>query len=138
LSSLTAAAISRAVADVVLFPLLRVFICCLFGLRIAKDHSLQSIGLYRDCRDTRTVTQTWQAALLYANKRNCGNRESSRGRHCARLYHFVIDVWRAKEAQSARVKHWEIIADNLSKAGWSWGCVSTVDSRGQTHLPHEL
>jgi len=23
-----------------------------------------------------------------------------------------------------RVKYWEIIADNLSKAGWSWGCVS--------------
>ena len=22
------------------------------------------------------------------------------------------------------------IADNLSKAGWSWGCVSAVDSRG--------
>jgi hypothetical protein len=26
----------------------------------------------------------------------------------------------------------EIIADNLSKAGWSWGCVSAVDSEGQT------
>jgi hypothetical protein len=25
-----------------------------------------------------------------------------------------------------------IIADNLSKAGWSWGCVSAVDSRGRT------
>ena len=25
------------------------------------------------------------------------------------------------------MKYWEIIADNLSKAGWSWGCVSTVD-----------
>jgi hypothetical protein len=31
-----------------------------------------------------------------------------------------------------RVKYWEIIADNLSKAGWSWGCVATVDSRGRT------
>jgi hypothetical protein len=30
------------------------------------------------------------------------------------------------------VKYWEIIADNLSKAGWSWGCVATVDSRGRT------
>jgi hypothetical protein len=30
------------------------------------------------------------------------------------------------------MKFWEIIADNLSKAGWSWGCVSTVDSNGQT------
>jgi hypothetical protein len=30
------------------------------------------------------------------------------------------------------VKYWKIIADNLIKAGWSWGCVSTVDSSGQT------
>ena len=25
-----------------------------------------------------------------------------------------------------------IIADNLSKAGWRWGCVSALDSRGRT------
>jgi hypothetical protein len=30
------------------------------------------------------------------------------------------------------VKDWEIIADNLSKAGWSWGCVSALDSQGRT------
>jgi hypothetical protein len=30
------------------------------------------------------------------------------------------------------MKYWEIIADNLSKPGWSWGCVATVDSNGQT------
>jgi hypothetical protein len=30
------------------------------------------------------------------------------------------------------MKDWEIIADNLSKAGWSWGCVSTVDSKART------
>jgi hypothetical protein len=30
------------------------------------------------------------------------------------------------------VKYWEIVADNLSKAGWSWGCVSAVDSNGRT------
>jgi hypothetical protein len=28
-----------------------------------------------------------------------------------------------------RMKYWEMIADNLSKAGWSWGCVATVDRR---------
>jgi hypothetical protein len=33
---------------------------------------------------------------------------------------------------SVAVKYWEIIADNLSKAGWSWGCVSAVDFDGQT------
>jgi hypothetical protein len=30
------------------------------------------------------------------------------------------------------VKYWEIIADNLSKAGWSLGWVSAVDSKGRT------
>ena len=29
------------------------------------------------------------------------------------------------------MKYWEIIADNLSKAGWSWGCVATVDRDGR-------
>jgi hypothetical protein len=30
------------------------------------------------------------------------------------------------------VKYWETIADNLSEAGWSWGCVSAIDSNGRT------
>jgi hypothetical protein len=30
------------------------------------------------------------------------------------------------------VKYWEIIADRLSKAGWSWGCVSAIGSGGRT------
>ncbi len=30
------------------------------------------------------------------------------------------------------MKDWEIIADNLSKAGWIWGCVSAIDSNGRT------
>ena len=35
--------------------------------------------------------------------------------------------------EQARVKnYWEIIADNLSKAGWSCGCVSAVDCEGRT------
>jgi hypothetical protein len=37
-----------------------------------------------------------------------------------------------KRQNADRVKYWEIIADNLSKAGWSWGCVSAVDSSGRT------
>jgi hypothetical protein len=40
-----------------------------------------------------------------------------------RSYHFVIAVWRRC------VKYWEIIADNLSEAGWSWGCVATIAMR---------
>ena len=31
-----------------------------------------------------------------------------------------------------RVKYWELIADNLSKTGFSWGCVSAADSEGRT------
>jgi hypothetical protein len=30
------------------------------------------------------------------------------------------------------MKYWEVIADNLSKAGWSWGYVSAIDSGGRT------
>ncbi|PYI96700.1 MAG: hypothetical protein DME98_11370, partial [Verrucomicrobia bacterium] len=30
------------------------------------------------------------------------------------------------------MKYWEIIADNLKKAGWSLGYVSAIDSRGRT------
>ena len=30
------------------------------------------------------------------------------------------------------MKDWEIIADNLSKAGWSWGYVAAIDSNGRT------
>jgi hypothetical protein len=29
------------------------------------------------------------------------------------------------------MKYWELVADKLSKAGWSWGCLSTVDSNGR-------
>ena len=32
----------------------------------------------------------------------------------------------------AAVKDWEIIGDNLKKAGWTWGCVSAVDANGRT------
>ena len=30
------------------------------------------------------------------------------------------------------MRNCEVIADNLSKAGWSWGCVSALDSQGRT------
>ena len=30
------------------------------------------------------------------------------------------------------MKYWEIIADNLKKAGWSLGYVSAIDSQGRT------
>jgi hypothetical protein len=30
------------------------------------------------------------------------------------------------------MKYWEIIADNLSKVGWTWGWVSAIDTHGRT------
>ena len=46
--------------------------------------------------------------------------------------HFVVCCVESKKAESAvAVKYWEIIADNLSKAGFSWGCVSAIDSSGR-------
>jgi hypothetical protein len=37
-----------------------------------------------------------------------------------------------KPQNAARVKYWEIIADNLKKRGWSYGYVSALDSQGRT------
>ena len=34
--------------------------------------------------------------------------------------------------EKTEVRYWEVIADNLSKAGWSWGCIATVDREGRT------
>jgi len=50
-----------------------------------------------------------------------------------RLYHrFYCRVETKKTPTRRRVKYWEIIADNLSKAGWSWGCVSAADRDERT------
>ena len=68
-------------------------------------------------------------AAAYANERNCGNRE--RHPHHFRPFISVCHCWVEDEkSRTRRVKYWETIAHNLSKAGWSWGCVSAVDSYG--------
>jgi hypothetical protein len=36
------------------------------------------------------------------------------------------------QQKAPSTKYWEIVADNLKKAGWSLGWVSAVDSEGQT------
>ena len=46
--------------------------------------------------------------------------------------HFFIAVWRAKAAESVRVKrYWEIIPGNLKKAGWRCGCISSTDANAR-------
>jgi hypothetical protein len=45
----------------------------------------------------------------------------------------ALAFWKKnKRGTIHRVKYWEIIADDLSKAGWSWGGVSAIDSNGRT------
>jgi len=38
------------------------------------------------------------------------------------------------ERNPKHLKYWEIIADNLSKADWSWGWVSAVECTGRVML----
>jgi hypothetical protein len=38
----------------------------------------------------------------------------------------------AKELDRFEMKYWEIIANKLSKAGWSWGCCSVRNIAGRT------
>ena len=53
------------------------------------------------------------------------NRRVARAEKTVKLNQAVL----RKEATLDIMKYWETIADNLSKAGWSWGCVSATDSR---------
>ena len=51
---------------------------------------------------------------------------------------FIADIISSlpREDQKSQywcpVKYWEIVADNLKKAGWSLGYVSALDSQGRT------
>ena len=38
---------------------------------------------------------------------------------------------RRKGGRIRLVKYWEIIADNVSKAGWNCGCISSTDDEGR-------
>jgi hypothetical protein len=46
-------------------------------------------------------------------------------------YSLLEGVLRGRD-ESHHVKYWGIVADNLSKAGWSLGYVSAIDSNGRT------
>jgi hypothetical protein len=44
---------------------------------------------------------------------------------------FISLCHRRVKNKRGRIR-WEMIADNLSKAGWSWGCIVAVDSEERT------
>ena|ERR1700720_2110158 len=41
-------------------------------------------------------------------------------------------MWSVEEPEPIGVKYWEIIANNLKKAGWSQSYVSALDREGRT------
>jgi len=57
----------------------------------------------------------------------CGEQKCRRGIAC--IFLCFLD---ASDKNYEKMKYWEIIADNLSKAGWSLGWVSAIDSEGRT------
>ncbi len=64
------------------------------------------------------MIEAWQFSL----SGNSGTRSEKKSLFCGAQ----------KRQNPPRVKSWEIIADNLSKAGRSCGCVSALDSNGRT------
>src|SRR5262245_44784157 len=64
------------------------------------------------------------------DQRKIGQPPLYKLRNCVAVW-FSVGICRPKRS-NVPFKSWEIIADNLSKAGWSWGCVSAVDSNGRT------
>jgi hypothetical protein len=59
-------------------------------------------------------------------------REVAHRRPITETVSFVVAVWRTKDQNPSAMRDWEVIADNLSKAGWSWGCIAAVDREGRT------
>jgi len=69
---------------------------------------------------------------LFSSSATCVPQPVFQG-HCAPFVSFCHCRVESKRDRIRRVKRdWEIIADRLSAAGWSWGCVSTIDSNGRT------
>jgi hypothetical protein len=50
----------------------------------------------------------------------------------SRSHHCMIAMWWGEAGRMLCMKYWEVIADNPGKAGWSWDCVSAIDSNGRT------
>jgi hypothetical protein len=46
--------------------------------------------------------------------------------------HGLCAIFEKESSHKPQREYWEIIADNLSRAGWNWGCVTTVDREGRT------
>ena len=97
---------------------------------------------HADFAPVRSSASSWSATLLFLGHRiktldsDPSERGKIRGVVSERRFGFASSfdcrLSSKKRGNPSRIKHWEIIADNLGKAGWSWGCVSAIDSSGRT------
>src|SRR5215471_7315987 len=72
----------------------------------------------------------WAVNPGATDRQKIGQSSIYKLRNCVAVWFLIPFVDRKRATVSS--KCWEIIADNLSKAEWSWRCVSTVDSNGRT------
>ena len=50
----------------------------------------------------------------------------------APVYVILSLLCAEQKGQNLPVQYRELVADKLSAAGWSWGCISAIDSNGRT------
>src|SRR5215472_9884674 len=80
-----------------------------------------------------SIQLRWLRRDLRERSRHVWNREPLQQR--LELGKLCISRWTRGRLRRVALSLDEVpanIADNLSKAGWSWGCVSAVDSGGRT------
>ena len=73
------------------------------------------------------------AAPVFARARFAFSIQTAQSRESLRPIQITLSLPCGEQRRhNPSMKYWEIIADNLSKAGWSWGCVLAIDRNGQT------
>ena len=104
--------------------------------RVSSSVALDSLGNspgHESRGDQMKYCDSRRGCRCHAGKKSNRCNRERRPRHCDRS-HIILSLLcgEQKRHNPINVKFWEVIADNLSKAGWSWGCVSALDSRGRT------
>src|SRR5204863_6982743 len=76
------------------------------------------------------IMRTWSPKRPAANQYHhagYGYRQSHIHLRCTLSLHGIVPLLKYGKAT---IKYWEIIADKLSAAGWTWGCCSAVTHHG--------
>ena len=86
---------------------------------------------FLDKIDASAIDRWTKGGAILSRGYNCLHKEFPPLLLCV---HFWRCFGKEKTIRIRRVKYWEIIADNLSKAGWSWGCVSVLNAQRANDL----